>query len=697
MDQRTQEILRILINDGKHHTFKDIAQKINTSVRTVARNMKEVYAFCKAYNVNIKHKRGVGVSIELDHVRKSELIDRLNHTNDKEPFSPTDRMAVMIAELLTANEPIKSYYFASNLRVASGTISRDLIEIKKWFEKNELVLYITRGNGIELNGNADFILQAKVNLLITHINTKYFYYLNDESDFLEIFAMNLSFYTKEKLADLLNFHFLLKVIHVIDEYDPSLKKRLADLYYIRFVILITLIIEKMEAQPEENDIYPSKVMDKKETFEYIKELIRLINNELEVKMTNKDIVTIYNNFVSSKVRHPYPIDKGSLDNRTMKITLKLIELIQNDLNIQLIEDQDLLERLNLHLKLMLMRKEMKIKVTENIIDHIKNDYEFVFSIVKKHLGNIFFGTNVLDDEEVSFITLHFAASIMRIRSRAQIIKAVVVCMSGIGTSYMLVERIRGRYSSIEIADTLSVHDVNEFYLMNQGIDLIISTVYLETLLLPAVIIDPLLSADDEKEISSQLVLLKERKAQNMNLNFEETGKKEDSQSDYHNSNSIVFYFGLINQLLNEFIFESNLTVQNMQELLEYVSKLPTPLKQAQGKVLNELMKRETYGSTFIDDAGLLLLHCKAEQVTCLGVVRLQHPTELKVGDTIQQVKAALIMIVPEHPDQRIVNLFGTISKQIIADHEFLMTLIESPKDRVLDKIGSIFSQFISVS
>jgi mannitol operon transcriptional antiterminator len=212
-------------------------------------------------------------------------------------------------------------------------------------------------------------------------------------------------------------------------------------------------------------------------------------------------------------------------------------------------------------------------------------------------------------------------------------------------------------------------------------------------LLPAVIIEPLLSVDDIKEVNTQITLLKERKTGHIKLGFEEKSK-QDNKEEINSNNNTLFYFGLINQILNEFIFETDLIAHDMQGLIEYVSKLPTKSKATQDKVLNELMKRETYGSTFIDQAGLLLLHCKAEQLTSLGIVRLDKPTEFKVGGTPQKVRAALLMIVPEHADERLVDLFGAISKNVVLDSDLLFTMITRPKEEILNKISNVFSQFI---
>jgi len=693
MDQRTQDILKILINDGSHHTFKDIARKLDVSVRTIARSMKAVYTFCEAQQISVTHQRGIGISINLNPNQKSEISYLLENGNVKELYSPTDRMIIIVTELLTAKEPIKSYYFASILKVTSATISRDLVEVKKWFKKSFLTLNINRGNGIWITGDTDEIKAAKVNLLLSNIDKKRFYYWSGDSEFWEIFDESLALYTRKRLSNLVNSYELLEVIRIIDEYDFGLKQKLVDAYYIRWIILITLTIERIGVQTEDSPQVQEMVSNNEVVFQYILDLMELIEGRFNISIGERHVIDIYNNYVSSKVRDIQSVEQVDLNDKPMKITLSLIEAIQSDLDVQLVEDQDLVHRLNLHLKLLLMRKDMRINVNESIIDTIKSNYEYIFSVVKRHSINLFQGTNTLDDEEIGYITLHITAAIMNIKNKVQVVKAVVVCMSGMGTSKMLIERIKQKIKSVEIVDTIAFHEVNELSLMSQGIDLIISTIYLETLLLPAVIIEPLLSVDDIKEVNTQITLLKERKTGHIKLGFEEKSK-QDNKEEINSNNNTLFYFGLINQILNEFIFETDLIAHDMQGLIEYVSKLPTKSKATQDKVLNELMKRETYGSTFIDQAGLLLLHCKAEQLTSLGIVRLDKPTEFKVGGTPQKVRAALLMIVPEHADERLVDLFGAISKNVVLDSDLLFTMITRPKEEILNKISNVFSQFI---
>lgn len=694
MDQRTQDILKILINDGSHHTFKDIARKLDVSVRTIARSMKAVYSFCEAHQISVTHQRGVGISINLDTNQKGEISYLLETGNSEEIYSPTDRIIIIITELLTAKEPIKSYYFASILKVTPGTISRDLVEVKKWFRKSFLTLNINRGNGISITGNTDEIKEAKINLLLSNIDKKRFYYWSDDSEFWDMFDESLALYTKKRLSNLVNSYELLEVIRIIDEYDSGLKQKFVDAYYIRWIILITLTIERINFQIDNSIQVQSRVESDEVVFQYVLDLIKSIEKHFNIKITESDIVIIFNNYVSSKKRQIQSNEGTYLNDEPMNVTLRLIESIQKDLDVQLLEDQDLIHRLNIHLKLLLMRKDMRINVKESIIDTIKSNYKYIFSIVKKHSINIFQGTNTLDDEEIAYITIHITAAIMNIKSKVQVVKAVVVCMSGMGTSKMLIERIKQKIKSVEIVDTIAFHEVNEFSLMHQGIDLIISTIYLETLLLPAVIIEPLLNIDDIKEINTQITLLKERKTGHIKLGVKDKLNTNNEEADVKGNDNTLFYFGLINQIINEFIFETDLMVDDIQGLIEHVSKLPTKSKQTQDKVLNELMKREVYGSTFIDEAGLLLLHCKAEQLTSLGIVRLDKPTELKVGGTSQEVRAALLMIVPEHADERLVDLFGAISKNIVLDSDLLFTMITRPKEEILNKISNVFSQFI---
>lgn len=68
---------------------------------------------------------------------------------------------------------------------------------------------------------------------------------------------------------------------------------------------------------------------------------------------------------------------------------------------------------------------------------------------------------------------------------------MISCTTGIGTSRLLAARIEKEYDNIKVIDIISSINIDEDFLINKGIDFIISTVPIETTKLPVAIVNPL--------------------------------------------------------------------------------------------------------------------------------------------------------------------------------------------------------------
>ncbi|MGH4051612.1 MAG: BglG family transcription antiterminator [Clostridium sp.] len=692
MDKQTISIIEILIEGTDYITYRCISKKLNVSLSTVIRYIKNLDSYFKENKIRVEKKRGIGIRLILSQSDRKTLKESLNE-EDSDYLFPHDRKIIIICELLSMDKPVKTYYFSSVLKVAIGTVRRDLEDVEDWFKQNNLTLKKGMGNGLFVEGEEKSIRQAIVNLLLSNIENKNNYYWNNDFMKPKFFKENLALMTKVKLAKLINYNIVVNMVSIVQKYDRNLKEVIVDGSYFQFIILLCLIIQRKEkGMVIEN--YKIDDIKKLQQYQYISLLLNEVEKSYKVIVSNSDKYVIMIHFITSGVRELSESNTQITNDRELSmITNRIISNLQNNLNIRLDYDDDFLVRLMIHLKLMLDRQSMEVKVTNNYLDLIKSDYKEIFDVVKSSVDFLSEITlKSVNDEEIGLITIHIVATLLELENNTQIIKVVVVCTSGIGTSRILVEKIKQKINNIEIVATMSSGAINEVNLIKQGVDLIISSVNLETFIIPTAVVNPLMKDEDKLKIYKLIDTISKKKNRGLTS---KTPEKVNVESNQKSVEDMLFYMEVIHGILDEFYYEEDVDVGNKDQLIEYVSKQISYSDKMHQIILSKLFKREEYGSTVINDKGLILLHCSAGNYIKLGVVRLKKIIDVSVEKYEEKINTVLIMIVPEEPDDRIVEIFSEISKDLVENEGLVEELFNGSKSAILYKIGKLLSKFIN--
>lgn len=692
MDKQSSYIIETLIEGNDYITYSCISKKLKVSLSTVIRYINNLDSYFKENNIEVDKKRGIGIKLILSEAERKTLKESLNKEDNTYLF-PYDRKIIIICELLKRDEPVKSYYFSSVLKVALGTVRRDLEEVEDWFSQNDLRLNKGKGNGLSVYGEEKSVREAIVNLLLSSIDNKNNYYWNDDFMKPKFFKENLASFTKVKLAQLIDCEIVFNINKIVQKYDINLKEVIVDSAYFQLIILLSLTVQRKEINIVIED-YKINNIKQLPQYKYILLLIKQVENYYEMIVSNSDIYVIMIHFITSGVRKLGEGYTQITNYRELSmITNRIISNLQDNLNIRFDFDDDLLVRLMMHLKLMLDRQKMDVKVMNNYLDIINSDYKYIFDVVKNSVGFLseITGKNI-NDEEIALITIHIVATLLALENNTQIINVVVVCTSGIGTSKILVEKIKQKIKNIEIVSTMSSGAINEVSLLKQGVDLIISSVNLETFIIPTAVVNPLMKDEDKSKIYKLIEIISKKKNRCLTPRIPEVVNVANDQKSVED---MLFYMEVIHEILDDFYYEQEVDIGNKVQLIEHVSEQISYSNKMHQIILKQLIKREEYGSTVIDDSGLILLHCSAENYIKLGVVRLMERIEVIAGKYVVNINTALIMIVPEDPDDRIVEIFSEISTELVENQAFMEAIVKGSKNAILNKIGKLLTKFIT--
>ncbi|MBQ7454121.1 MAG: helix-turn-helix domain-containing protein, partial [Selenomonadaceae bacterium] len=168
MEQRTREILKLLLQENSFQTTADIAAKLSVSSKTVSRQLSKVEDVLKSVGLQLEKKSGAGIKVVGSDVKRYALSKQLK-SSEKREYSPNERRSIIVSKLLSSREPIKLFALSSAVHVTDSTISNDLDKLEQWFRDQGLKLLRKPGLGVSLLGDERDLRRAIVRYIYEHV------------------------------------------------------------------------------------------------------------------------------------------------------------------------------------------------------------------------------------------------------------------------------------------------------------------------------------------------------------------------------------------------------------------------------------------------------------------------------------------------------------------------------------------------
>ena len=182
------------------------------------------------------------------------------------------------------------------------------------------------------------------------------------------------------------------------------------------------------------------------------------------------------------------------------VVFDLIHFVENRTGISFSrKEEDLHKSLYIHMISMATRVQNNIQLINPLKDKIEHNYGLVYQSVKEFspiLNKLF--CNDVSDDELAFLTIHFSTILSEINQEInRRFRAVVVCNYGIATSKLLSENLK-EYFNIDVIALLSSAETS---IINKlDVDLVFSTIEIEKLDKPLLVIDSVLQEDSKYQI-----------------------------------------------------------------------------------------------------------------------------------------------------------------------------------------------------
>lgn len=558
LNNRCKSELLLFTDSYTHISLDQLIEKFNVSERTIRNDLKLLNKYLSIKSLGeIANEYGKGYILVLDEEGRTRIFNSLNYTNQGNVYlSKNERKKHILLELLNSDTPITSSYLESKLFLSKGTISKELNDLDKWLDKFELRLLSRPNFGYKVEGNETAKRNALLDLVKTNISSDEL--LNVLSN--QITDNNLLLKVDLKLLE-----------ESISQLETLLNAKLGDRAIASLFTHLAIAIQRIQLgktiylPPEDLEI-----LEKTDAFEIALRFSKMLERKFNIIIPKSETGYITLHILSSQLRNDgnSSITEPSLINASdllhesdyfdyHEMATELTNHIKSKLDVKFHDEDRLIYDLSIHLKPAVHRCKYKMYLTNPLLNEIKTKYYRIFRILKETMILLKFKYPFeMDDNELSYITLHYAAEIEKGRIRfSSKINVLLVCASGIGTAKMLYSRIKVNFSDINIIDSISYLDYCKQD--NHNCDLVISTIRFKDTKNEVIVVSPLLSKKDIEKIDNYLFEFKNT------INYDEEGSLE-------NRNEIVQQ--QLQNMISEKLIEIDVDVCTWEDAIKMSAK-----------------------------------------------------------------------------------------------------------------------------
>lgn len=657
LTKRSGDIIRVLIRfpQDKPVTTAIISDELHISSRSIQRELPTVEKWLTAKGFRFVRKRSVGLFLDEPDDRRRELLTLLDATGTDIPSADDrhNRQRQLLHALLFAREPVKSLTFMDQFGISEGTLTSDLNQIEKWFDKYHLRLVRRQGLGIFLTGSETARRQAVTS------------HLKDQKAIPEAEI-------SESITD--------SVAQIVSDGARTLHLNLSDNGYLRLNIYLSYSVCRIrqgEYITAEEAAFEDLTMEPE--FAVAEYLMQKLRQTFRLPIIESE--TRYLAIFLTGIRI-WSADQRDLTSKrdfdVHQITLALIQNVSDILDIDFGSDPQLARELGMHIQPAIGRIRAGIPIENPLLEEIQNRYDEVYQACTA--GCIALSTSYglpsFPPSEVGFISIYFSMALDRRAKLARRISVIIVCPTGIGSSRLLAENLHKAYPDLDIHGTTSAFHIEPEELAQNGIDLIISTVRLDTTY-RYIYVSPLLNRQDRMLLDSKFQLILSQKNDRRPRAEKKVPETSFTRKDIH----FVSRTGAeIEYLLDHIRIGRAPVLQKRQEILAYAASLFSDTPEIESHFYEIMKKRDQIADTYMKPFHALLLHGKSPDIThpCFGYIHLEPP----IYENARIILGAIVTFIPENdPDQVSAPIVSEIIGALMEQPELLKALREDDDER----------------
>ena len=483
MNKRIVSMIQDFSRPEKIISIASLSEKYQISQRTVRNDLNSINDLLKKYHLEtlILEKGGV-------IVRQEDFPQLLPYIEEKDFYdyklSKEERKKIASVLLITAQGFITLSDIADYMAVSRATVIHDLDEIKAYIKSGNLEVCSHANKGLRVQG-----LESDKRVFLLRL-VQY----NPETAREDVVRKQIG--VDEETRDVLG-KILYEQEHVHESFlnDFSFQKMIA-------------YLEIMTSRIQKEEYLETQVREKNSKYEMAEDVLNYVSQYCQIEVTEDEI-----QFLSALLKAGNYIKQKYSDKDSIKIQMTaraFIEAVSEELNLNLNGDYAFFENLSNHLENSMSEvwsEYEKNPVIEKVVEEnkeVRQAVEHQKMVIEQYAGR------EMGKTELDYLTVHVCAAIERKKNKETSFQVVVACHAGIGTSYLLLEKLK-KHFHFSIRDIVSSHEARN--LKPKQADFVISTVPLKDCKLEYVIVSPLLSDEDYMQIANLMERLRESRVE----------------------------------------------------------------------------------------------------------------------------------------------------------------------------------------
>ncbi|MDO4168515.1 MAG: BglG family transcription antiterminator [Lachnospiraceae bacterium] len=436
------------IIDGEVKTTGKIAQEIGLSEKSVRNKLNELDDFLAQNNLGIiKRKPRVGIWLEISEDQKEKLWGYLEQRGEiqLESYNPKERVTETLKILFCLRpwQAITTQKLSEKLYLSVPTMLKVIKECEEWLGYYNIKLINERNRGYRLVSRENEYRIALKNLIMEKNSSR-------EIDLnLEYFFPNVDVSTIRKC-----------IIQAENEWNY----RFTDESFYEILVYCCLAYKRKEFENPlimDNHVEELEILQKYNEYAFTVAIFEKLEETFHVRFSHEDVLFLSIQILCSKFIGISEIEitleqVKKYDIQLMEFVDRLLTVIGNIMNVDLVSDQKVKESLIVHLRPTIFRLRYGTPQSNNLIDFIKKEYKNVFraswaiSILFEECYNV-----QITEDEIGYIVLYIQAAIER---KTHQYKAVLLTTSNMGHTQLMKERIKKVVPEIKSLECVSTHD-----------------------------------------------------------------------------------------------------------------------------------------------------------------------------------------------------------------------------------------------
>ncbi len=644
--QRLARLFMELLNSERPVNVANLAKKLGVSARTVFRELENADSYLVGSDLCLTTYVGEGLLLEGEEVAKEVFRERLLKSAAYS-VNKNERRSALYLSVLKSDDWLKLYFYAKQFDVSEATISLDLDSLREKFESSGLSLLTRQGLGVCVQGEESDIRQA----IVAHLT-------NSSPKLLATCYIYPP--TSVKMG----------VNSVLKAMDSQLNWMTQNAQNI-FGTQISVQVERLLSHKrlKENRAFSATGLQA----EISKKIAELLKEAFSISFSEAELHYIAKALRGARAKQNNPLDhKDTRDfANAQKMAHRLIEEFDRSLSPMLKLDEQLVRGLSLHLWSALVRIESGYKIEDPMGEQIKQQYPEIYEKTVR-ASKILPAEGEISPGEISCIATYFGAAMLKISGEKAGLRVCVVCMAGVGVSYMMAGQLKVRFGGmfdIEVGNFENRGTWSEF-------DVLISTIPIEDTDVPVIVVNPILGTEDYEKIKNKTADITAK-----------SGTGEEITFSLKNSLSgTVSYLMDMQSMFASIRIVTVPDAHTVQDFAKFAGFCFGKTDDEQRAIHEKLMRREEISTQLISELSIVLLHCVTSGVKS-PVLSVLYPDEGTItNDHDMTAKCCLLMLLPENANEGIRAAMGAISGMIVEDDEFLKSLQDRDEAKLRSKI-----------